>query len=185
VAFLTKVHIPISKSFICHFSYSSCIHTCHFFITFPSNSTLSCVYSFLKAGIIIFKVNSRRSLQWTSLLRNILMDYKCLVFLNYLLKSLTENREIPNFLAYMISFAAAYLHDDGAFLLFYLDGSNVRRDISGYFKNYNFKIKDEWTIINCLHLANLVNPNKNVSVLHSLKLPSFIEIAFIVLVNFF
>jgi hypothetical protein len=72
----------------------------------------------------------------------------------------------------MISFAAAYLHDDGAFLLFYPDGSSMRRDISGYFKNYNFKIKDEWTIINCLHLANLVNPNKNISVLHSLKLPS-------------
>jgi hypothetical protein len=82
------------------------------------------------------------------------------------------NREIPNFLTYMISFVAAHFHDDGAFLLFYPNGSNVRRDISGFFKNYNFKIKDEWTIINCLHLANLVNPNKNVSVLHSLKLPS-------------
>jgi hypothetical protein len=82
------------------------------------------------------------------------------------------NREIPNFLAFMISFAATYLHDDNAFLLFYLDGSNMRRDISSYFKNYNFKIKDEWTIINYLHLANLVNPNKKVSVLHSLKLPS-------------
>jgi hypothetical protein len=82
------------------------------------------------------------------------------------------NREIPNFLAYMISFATAYLHDDGAFLLFYHDGSNMRRDISGFFKNYNFKIKDEWTIINCLHLINLVNSNKNVSVLHSFKLPS-------------
>jgi hypothetical protein len=46
----------------------------------------------------------------------------------------------------------------------------VRKEISGYLKNYNFKIKDEWTIINCLHFANLVNPNKNVSVLHSLIL---------------
>jgi hypothetical protein len=100
------------------------------------------------------------------------MDYEYLVFLINLLKSFTGNREIPNFLVYMISFAVAYLHDDGAFLLFYPDGSNVRRDISGYFKNYNFKIKDEWTIINCLHLPNLVNPNKTVSVLHSLKLPS-------------
>jgi hypothetical protein len=90
VAFLTKVHIPISKSFICHFSYSTCIHTCLFFITYLSNSTLLCVYSFLMAGIIIFKVNSRRSLQWTSLLRNILMDCECLVFLIHLLKSLTR-----------------------------------------------------------------------------------------------
>jgi hypothetical protein len=78
------------------------------------------------------------------------------------------NRKISNFLTFIISFAAAYLHDDGAFLIFYLDGSSMRRDISGYFKNYNFKIKDEWTIINCLHLANLVNPNKNVSTLHLL-----------------
>jgi hypothetical protein len=78
------------------------------------------------------------------------------------------NREIPNFLTFIISFAAAYLHDDGAFLMFYPDGSIVRRDISSYFKNYNFKIKDEWTIINYLHLANLVIPNKNVSILHLL-----------------
>jgi hypothetical protein len=78
------------------------------------------------------------------------------------------NREIPNFLTFIISFAATYLHDDGAFLIFYPDGSSVKRDISGYFKNYNFKIKDEWTIINCLHLANLVNPNKNISTLHLL-----------------
>jgi hypothetical protein len=78
------------------------------------------------------------------------------------------NRESPNFLTFTVSFAVAYLHDDGAFLLFSLDGSSLRRDISGYFKNYNFKIKDERTIINCLHLANLVNPNKNVSTLHLL-----------------
>jgi hypothetical protein len=78
------------------------------------------------------------------------------------------NRVIPNFLTFMISFVVEYLHDNGAFLLFYPDGSSVRRDILSYFKNYNFKIKGEWTIINCLHLANLVNPNKNVSVFHFL-----------------
>jgi hypothetical protein len=79
-----------------------------------------------------------------------------------------SNPPIPNSLTIMISFATTYLHDNGAFLLFYPDGSNVRKDVFGYFKNYNFKIKDEWTIINCLHLAYLVNPNKNVSVIHSL-----------------
>ena len=40
------------------------------------------------------------------------------------------NREIPNFLTAMISFVTTYLHDDGAFLLFYLDGSNKRKEIS-------------------------------------------------------
>jgi hypothetical protein len=51
------------------------------------------------------------------------------------------NREIPNFLTFIISFAAAYLYDDGAFLIFYPNGSSVRRDFSRYFKNYNLKIK--------------------------------------------
>jgi hypothetical protein len=37
------------------------------------------------------------------------------------------NRDISNFLIIMISFATAYLHVNGAFLLFYPDGSNVRR----------------------------------------------------------
>lgn len=80
------------------------------------------------------------------------------------------NRKIPNFLISMISFVVAYPHDDGTFLLFYLYGSNVRKEILGYFKNYNFNIKDKWIIINCLYHANLMNPNKNVNVLYILIL---------------
>jgi hypothetical protein len=37
------------------------------------------------------------------------------------------NREVSNFLTVMISFAAAYLHNDSAFLLFYPCGSNVKK----------------------------------------------------------
>jgi hypothetical protein len=70
------------------------------------------------------------------------MDCVCSLFLIHLFKSLTRIGKFQTYLAYMISFAAAYLHDDGAFLLFYPNGSNVRRDISSYFKNYNFKMKD-------------------------------------------
>ena len=65
----------------------------------------------------------------------------------------------------MMSFANVYLRDDGAFLIFYHRRSNVKKDIAGYFKNYNMKFKDEWTIINDLHLANPTNQDKHVSYL--------------------
>ncbi len=73
------------------------------------------------------------------------------------------NASIPSFLQVMMAFSLTYLHDNGAFLLFYPDSSTVKREVAGFFKNYKFKIKDEWTILNCLHLANPVNPSKNVS----------------------
>jgi hypothetical protein len=62
----------------------------------------------------------------------------------------------------MMSFTVQYLHDDGAFLLFYPDSIAVKKEISGYFKNYNFKVQDEWTDINSLHLANPLTQAKNV-----------------------
>jgi hypothetical protein len=68
----------------------------------------------------------------------------------------------PNFLKVMMSFTVQYLHDDGAFLLFYLDSAAVKKEISSYFKNYHFKVQEEWTVINCLHLANPLNQAKNV-----------------------
>ena len=71
----------------------------------------------------------------------------------------------PAFLQTMMSFANAYIHDDGAFLLFFHGGSTMRKEISGYFKNYNFKFKDEWTLINDMHLANPTNQEKHVSYL--------------------
>ena len=73
------------------------------------------------------------------------------------------NANIPSFLTVMMAFSLTYLHDDGAFLLFYPDSPTVKREVAGFFKNYKLKVKDEWTIINCLHLANPMNPSKNVS----------------------
>jgi hypothetical protein len=68
----------------------------------------------------------------------------------------------PNFLKVMMSFTVQYLHDDGAFLLFYPDSAAMKKEISSYFKNYHFKVQEEWTVINCLHLANPLNQAKNV-----------------------
>ena len=73
------------------------------------------------------------------------------------------NANILSFLNIFMAFALTYLHDDGTFLLFYPDSSAVRREVAGFFKNYKFKIKDEWTIIHYLHLANPINSSKNVS----------------------
>ena len=71
----------------------------------------------------------------------------------------------------MMSFTVQYLHDDGAFFLFYIDSGAVKKEISKYFKNYNFKVQEEWTVINCLHLANPLNVAKNVrNSIHSLVL---------------
>jgi hypothetical protein len=61
-----------------------------------------------------------------------------------------------------MSFTVQYLHDDGAFLLFYLDSAAVKKEISSDFKNYHFKVQEEQTVINCLHLANPLNQAKNV-----------------------
>ena len=61
-----------------------------------------------------------------------------------------------------------YLHDDKAFILFYHESFAVKREVVGFFKNYKFKIKCEWTIINCLHLANHMNLSKHVRSNYSL-----------------
>jgi len=73
------------------------------------------------------------------------------------------NASILSFLHVMMVFFLTYLHDDGAFLLFYPDNSMVKREVTGFFKNYKLKIKNHWTIINCLHLAKPMNPSKNIS----------------------
>lgn len=73
------------------------------------------------------------------------------------------NENTDSFLKVAMGFAYTYLHDDGAFLLFYPDSPLVRREVASYFKNYRMQVLDEWTIINYLHLANPINPSKNVS----------------------
>jgi hypothetical protein len=86
----------------------------------------------------------------------------------------TWNAFQPKFLQVMMSFTVQYLHDDGAFLLFYPDSAAVKKEISGYFKNYNFKVQEEWTVINCLHLANPLNAAKNVrNSIHSFRIILF------------
>ena len=55
------------------------------------------------------------------------------------------------------------MHDDGALLIFYPENSQIRREIESYLKNNDLKVKDEWTIINSMHLTHPTNPSKYVS----------------------
>jgi len=84
------------------------------------------------------------------------------------------NANIPSFFHIIMAFYLTYLHDDGTFLLFYFDNLTMKKEVTGFFNNYKLKIKDEWTIINCLHLANPMNPNKNVSSNFKLSSVAFI-----------
>lgn len=73
------------------------------------------------------------------------------------------NEYNDTFLKVTMGFAYAYLHDDDAFFLFYPDSPSLRKEVASYLKNYRMRIVDEWTIVNFLHLANPMNPLKNVS----------------------
>ncbi len=86
------------------------------------------------------------------------------------------NESLEGFLKVTMGFAYAYLHDDGAFLLFYPDSPIVKKEVMSYFKNYKMKVVDEWTIINYLHLANPLHPSKNVS---SSNFLNFLQIEFL------
>ena len=68
----------------------------------------------------------------------------------------------PSFLQVLMAFAHQYLHDDGALLMFYLDFINIKKNVLGILRNYKFKVFNEWTIINSMHLANPINLAKNV-----------------------
>ena len=77
-------------------------------------------------------------------------------------------------------FALTYLHDDRTILLFYTDNSMVKSEVIWFIKNYKFKIKDEWTIFNYLHLANPMNSFENINSNYGLSLDCFIfEFVFI------
>lgn len=77
----------------------------------------------------------------------------------------TWNAHVEGFLKFMIGFCGGYLHDDGAFLLFYPDNPQVRRELFSFFNKNKLKMKEEWTIVNSLHLSNPLNPAKLVSLL--------------------
>ena len=73
------------------------------------------------------------------------------------------NNQVQNFVKFTIGFSQGYLHDDGALLLFYPDSVQIKKEILSYLYNNNLKVKEEWTIVNSLHLTHPVQHSKQVS----------------------
>jgi len=71
------------------------------------------------------------------------------------------NEQVQDFLKLTIGFYAGFLHDDGAFLLFYPHNSLL----FSFFNKNNLKVKEEWTVINSLHLRHPFDASKLVRTL--------------------
>ena len=86
------------------------------------------------------------------------------------------NEFSPKFLRSAMTFQVSYLHDDGAFLLFYPDGERPKQEIMKLLKKSKLKLREEWTVINSMHLANPENPQRRVSIhiCTQLVAPSFV-----------
>lgn len=91
------------------------------------------------------------------------------------------NEKVSDFLTYVIGFCGLFLHDDGAVLLFYPENPLIKKEIVSFFNNNNLKEKDEWSVINCLHLRHYLDAAKLVIFL---KLSHF-PFLFYILLNVF
>jgi len=83
----------------------------------------------------------------------------------------TWNVQVQDFLKLTIGFCGGYLHDDGALLLFYPENPQVKKELLSFLNKNNLKVKEEWTVINSLHLAHPLNTSKYVSVRFQLFKP--------------
>ena len=73
------------------------------------------------------------------------------------------NKQVQNFVKFTIGFCQGYLHDDGALLLFYPDNVQIKKEVLSFLYNNNLEVKEEWTIVNSLHLTHPVQHSKQVS----------------------
>ena len=83
------------------------------------------------------------------------------------------NKHIQNFIKFTIGFCQGYLHDDGALLLFYPDSVQIKKEVLSFLYNNNLEVKEEWTIVNSLHLTHPMHNSKWVSTFSHLMLITF------------
>jgi hypothetical protein len=76
----------------------------------------------------------------------------------------TWNKQVQNFIKFTIGFSQGYLHDDGALLLFIPDSVQIKKEILSFLYNNNLEIKEEWTIVNSLHLTHPMHNSKRVGI---------------------
>jgi hypothetical protein len=96
------------------------------------------------------------------------------------------NKQVQNFIKFTIGFCQGYLHDDGALLLFYPDSVQIKKEVLSFLYNNNLEVKEEWTIVNSLHLTHPVHNSKRVSnfspLSHFAMSPSFMtSITFLII----
>jgi hypothetical protein len=72
------------------------------------------------------------------------------------------NKQVQNFVKFTIGFCQGYLHNDGALFLFYPDSVQIKEVLSFLYNN-NMEVKEEWTIVNSLHLTHPNHNSKRVS----------------------
>ena len=75
------------------------------------------------------------------------------------------NMQVPNFIKFIIGFCQGYLHDDGALLLFYPDSVQIKKELLSFLYNNNLEVKEEWTVVNSLHLTHPMHTSKRVRIL--------------------
>jgi hypothetical protein len=73
------------------------------------------------------------------------------------------NKQVQNFVKFIIGFSQGYLHDDGALLLFFPDSVQINKEVLSFLHNNNLEVKEEWTIVNSLHLTHPMHNSKRVS----------------------
>ena len=76
----------------------------------------------------------------------------------------TWNKQVQNFIKFTIGFCQGYLHDDGALLLFVPDSVQIKKEVLSFLYNNNLEVKEEWTIVNSLHLTHPMHNSKRVSI---------------------
>ena len=85
----------------------------------------------------------------------------------------TWNKQVQNFIKFTIGFCQGYLHDDGALLLFVPDSVQVKKELLSFLYNNNLEVKEEWTIVNSLHLTHPMHNSKRVSISNRFPLFNF------------
>ena len=86
----------------------------------------------------------------------------------------TWNKQVQNFIKFTIGFCQGYLHDDGALLFFIPDSVQVKKEVLSYLFNNNLEVKEEWTIVNSLHLTYSLHNSKRVSICTQFLLFNFL-----------
>ena len=86
----------------------------------------------------------------------------------------TWNKQIQNFIKFIIGFCQGYLHDDRALLIFYPDSVQIKKEVLSFLYNNNLEVKEEWTIVNSLHLTHPMHNSKRVNNFSHLMLFNFV-----------